>query len=189
MKYNPHIHRRRSIRLPLHNYAKEGEYFITIVGKDRECLFGSIIDGEMQLSDIGQIVRDEWLRTHEIRPYVELDEFVVMPNHVHGILVITGRGTSPPPVNSRRGVSQYAPTGFKSPSETVGAIIRGFKSATTKRINQFRNSPGTPVWQRNYYERVIRDERELDQTRAYIADNIVHWQSDEENPAPTRAVR
>jgi REP element-mobilizing transposase RayT len=88
MKYNPQIHHRRSIRLKGYDYASEGIYFVTICTLDKKCLFGEVIDGEMRLNELGKIVRDEWMRTPEIRPDVALDRMVVMPNHLHGIVLI-----------------------------------------------------------------------------------------------------
>jgi REP-associated tyrosine transposase len=125
------------------------------------------------LNDLGKIVATEWLRTPEIRPNVTLDEFVVMPNHVHGLLAMEA---------FRRGVSHTPSETFHSPAQTVGAIVRGFKSATTKRINEVRQTPGAPVWQRNYYEHVIRNEQELSRIRKYVADNPLQWALDRENP-------
>ncbi len=122
-----------------------------------------------------QVVEEEWLRTAEIRPNVELDAFVIMPNHVHGIVMIIDHG---------RGVLQYAPTPprFVSPSQTVGAIIRGFKSATAKRINRVRGTSRRPVWQRNYYEHIIRNDKGLNRIRQYIVDNPRQWHLDCYNP-------
>ena len=169
--------RRKQLRLKHYNYSDPGMYFVTICVHNRECLFGDIVDGEMRLNEFGQIVCDEWLKTSDIRPNVELDYFIVMPNHFHGIVRI---------MSDRRGVLQYAPTSekraFHSPSQTIGAIVRGFKSATTKYINQLRGAPGVPVWQRNYYEHVIRNENELFETRKYIQDNPLKWDLDPENP-------
>ena len=166
------MHQRRSIRLKGFDYAQSGAYFVTICTKDRECIFGKIVDEEMRLNDKGAIVYAEWLRTTEIRINVITDEFIIMPNHLHGIIMI----------NNGRGVLQYAPTEspFRSPSQTIGAIIRGFKSATTKQINELRGTPGKPVWQRNYFERVIRDEDELNRIREYIIFNPAKWAVDKE---------
>jgi putative transposase len=96
MTYDPHKHHRRSIRLPGYDYTQPGAYFVTFVAHDRECLFGDVVDGVMRLNAFGEIVRDEWFRTAVVRPYVMLDpdEFVVMPNHVHGIIWITGGGAT-----------------------------------------------------------------------------------------------
>ena len=179
MPYNPDIHRRASIRMRDFDYASTGAYFVTISAHNKECLFGAV-DGEaMAVNELGAIVREEWLKTPNIRPNVSIDEFVVMPNHFHAIVFIT---------ENRRGVLQYAPTTtgtntIHSPSQTIGAIVRGFKGATTKCINILRDTPGVPVWQRNYYERVVRNDRELDSIRRYICNNPLKWADDEENPA------
>ena len=125
---------------------------------------GNVINGGTLLNEFGRIVETEWLKSGQIRKNVELVEYIVMPNHFHGILVIV----------DSRGVLPYAPTQFRSPSQTVGAIIRGFKSAVTKQVNQLRNTPGKSVWQRNYYEHIIRNEGKLN--------NPLRWEYDRENP-------
>uniref|UniRef100_A0A7C4RTW2 Transposase n=1 Tax=Desulfatirhabdium butyrativorans TaxID=340467 RepID=A0A7C4RTW2_9BACT len=165
---------RRSIRLAGYDYSRAGAYFITVCTHDRICLFGDIMDGEMRLNDIGRIVHDEWLHTADIRPNVELDAFVVMPNHFHGIIVLHGRGT----LQRAPTVEQFG----KPTSNTIPTIVRLFKSAVTKRINEMRGSPGVPIWQRNYYEHVIRKDESLNRIREYIMTNPIHWDDDEENP-------
>lgn len=157
-----------------------GWYYVTVCSHKRECVFGDIVDDRMELSRVGEIVEEEWLKTPGIRPGIELDEYKIMPNHLHGILVIG---------DTRRGVSQYAPTEntppsntLRSPSQNLGAIIRGFKSATTRRINLLRNLPGAPVLQRNYYEHIIRNDADLHRIRTYIQNNPLQWAIDEENP-------
>jgi REP element-mobilizing transposase RayT len=165
-------------------------------------MFGEIVGEEMRLNKLGEIVQEEWFRTAEIREDVELDSFVVMPNHIHGIIVLieSGRGTlrrafvgancnSPqekhPNNSSNNGAYINTPlqkTKFCSPSKTIGAIIRGFKSAATKRINELRSTPGIPVWQRGYYEHIIRDDKDLDNVREYIANNPVKWLFEKEIP-------
>ena len=165
---------RKSIRLKGYDYSKEGAYFITICTYERQRLFGKIIDGKMALNEYGKIARDEWLKTTQLRKNVSLDEFIIMPNHFHGIICINE--------TARRGVMHYAPTsGFRPPSQTIGSIIRGFKSAVTKRINEYRKTPKRYVWQRNYYERVIRDEIELNEKRDYIKNNPITWNEDINN--------
>ncbi len=177
-RYNPDIHHRRSIRLPGYDYAQEGSYFITLCVHNRVCLFGKIVDGEIQLNEYGEIVRDLWLETPTIRPNVELSEWVIMPNHFHAILTINRRGGG----GVCKGVLQYAPTAptttLQSPSQTIGAIVRGFKSAVTKRINQTPATPGVPVWQRNYWDHVIRDEQSYHDIAAYIVNNPTKWETD-----------
>ena len=173
-RYNPDIHHRRSRRLKGYDYSQAGAYFITVCTRNRECLLGDVIDGVMALNDAGRVVEEEWMKSADIRKEIELDAFVIMPNHIHGIIVIDGRGTA-----------RRAPTCERFGQPTVGSIptiVRAFKSACTKRINDMRNARGTPVWQRNYYEHVIRNEDDLDRIRQYIADNPVCWAEDENNP-------
>ncbi|MGQ9855011.1 MAG: transposase [Candidatus Oleimicrobiaceae bacterium] len=183
MKYNPERHRRRSIRLRGYDYSQPGAYFLTVVAHERQCLFGTMVDEEIRLSEYGVIVREEWLRTAILRPRVVLDEFVIMPNHIHGIIVLSddgGMGTL-----QRAPTTQRAPTveQFGKPtSDSIPTIVRLFKSATTKRINEMRGTPGTPLWQRNYYEHVIRSDESLNKIRQYIATNPLRWTMDRENP-------
>jgi REP element-mobilizing transposase RayT len=164
--------------------ADEGGYFITLVAEQRRCLFGDIIDHEMRLSKLGQTVRDEWLRSESIRPDIALDEFVVMPNHLHAILWIARKApplvdADPPPAGALR--RNHLPA-LVRPPRSLGSIIAGFKSATTKRINELRSSPGQRVWQPNYYDRVIRNDYELDRIRAYIGENPERWAEDSLHP-------
>ncbi len=176
MRFDSDRHHRRSIRLKGYDYAQAGAYFVTICTQDRECLFGDIVEGTMWLNDAGQMVEDEWSRTSAVRPNVQLDAFVVMPNHIHGIICIADDG---------RGTARRAPTveRFGHPVRgSLPTIVRAFKSATTKHVNEMRQTPGVPVWQRNYYEHVIRDEYELDHIREYIVGNPARWEEDVNNP-------
>jgi putative transposase len=180
LKFNRDKHHRRSIRLKDYDYTNPGVYFVTICTWNRECLFGDIVNGGMQLNDFGEIVIREWRYTGDIRrTNVELDEFVIMPNHVHGILtIISGNGC--------RGMARHAPTvrQFANPvAQSLSSIIGSFKSAVTRQINISRNHPGMPVWQRNYYEHIIRNETEMDRIRQYIIHNPSQWDNDENNPA------
>ena len=176
MPYNPDTHRRRSIRLKGYDYTQAGAYFVTVVTYGRECLFGDVVDGDMVLNENGQIIVEEWVRTADIRPNVSLDVFIVMPNHIHSIIMIAdGRGTL-----------QRAPTTerFGQPtSNSIPTIVRLFKSVTTKRINVVRGMPGSAVWQGNYYEHIIRDEDDLCRIREYIVNNPLQWEVDRENPS------
>ena len=175
MYHHQHPRRhRRSIRLTGYDYAQAGAYFITICTQDRECLFGEVVDGEMHMNAAGKIVYEEWLRTEAIRSEVKLDVFQVMPNHIHGIVFITGDRVD------HVGAHGRAP--LRRAPKSLGSLVAGFKSTVTKRINQMRCTPGQPVWQRNYYEHVIRNERELDAVRQYIVDNPARWPEDRENP-------
>jgi len=177
MGFNPDIHHRRSVRLRDYDYSCDGAYFVTICVANRECLFGETAEGVMRLNDAGLAVA-QCLQAIPVHfPQVELDEFVVMPNHLHGIIVIDRRGTA-----CRAQVEES----FGRPiAGSLATIIRSFKSAVTKRINQLRDNPGAPVWQRNYYERVIRDEQELNGIRQYIAGNPAKWEEDENHPNRT----
>jgi len=145
MKYNPDIHHRRSIRLKEYDYSQAGLYFITICTQNRECLFGDVKNGMVELSHIGKIAHNIWYEIPQHFGHVELDEFVLMPNHLHGIIV-----------------------------------IRFYKARTTRLVrdkgfNYF-------VWQRNYYEHIIRNEDELNKIREYIQNNLLKWHLDRENP-------
>ncbi|BCX05872.1 MAG: hypothetical protein KatS3mg053_3810 [Candidatus Roseilinea sp.] len=208
-RYDPTRHHRRSIRLQGYDYTQPGAYFITIVTHDRAHLFGHVVDGEMQLNAWGDIVRKEWFKTAQIRPYVQLqdDEFVVMPNHVHGIVWIVENDDDAAvgndamvgddaTVGARR---RRAPTihveRFGAPVPgSIPTIVRAFKSAVTHRINALRGTPGAPVWQRNYYEHIISDERvrvgatgrsPLHAIRQYIIENPLRWHLDTYNPERT----
>jgi len=180
----PTKHHRRSIRLKRYDYTQPGAYFITICTHNRQCLFGKVVNGEMLLNALGEIVRDEWRHTAEIRPNVGLDAFVIMPNHIHGVIVIhadTRRGT----LQRAPTIEQHVPTTeqFGKPtSNSIPTIIRLFKSAVTKRINEMRGTPGIPVWQRNYYEHIVRNDGELNRIRKYIINNPLKWEFDHENP-------
>ena len=178
-QYNPQRYRRRSIRLPGHDYTQPGAYFVTICTYNREPLFGQVVDGKMVMNAFGRIVWEEWFRTAQVRPNVELfeDEFVVMPNHIHGIIWIVGE-----PVGATRRVAPTDGHPRGPVPGSIGAIVGQFKSIVTKRINQMRGTPGARVWQRNYYERIIRNERALNAIRRYIAENPLRWYRDRYNP-------
>ncbi len=180
MTFNPDIHHRKSIRLRGYDYSQAGMYFVTICTHDRTPLFGEIINGEMKMNESGVIATDEILVTAKIRHNVSFDEFIVMPNHMHGIITVGARCTRPECVRrectpqngqgSEAGLVQCAPT--------IGDVVRGYKSAVTKRINQLRNLPFAPVWQRNYYEHIIRDEAAYVKIAEYIQTNPQRWQED-----------
>ena len=177
MTYDSTKHNRRSIRLPAYDYAQAGAYFVTLVTHQRQRLFGEIVDGEMLVGSHGDTVKEEWLRSAEVRREIELDAFVLMPNHIHGIVVIRDQAT----VVGAHGRAPLLPTPHRPPP-SLGSFVAGFKPAVTKRINEIRGTAGLPVWQRNYYDRVIRDEGELNRIRQYIIDNPARWAQDPENP-------
>ena len=198
-RYDPFRHRRRSIRLKGHDYTQPAAYFVTIRTWDRECLFGGVVEQVVVLSEFGRILAEEWEQTAVLRPYVRLDSFVVMPNHIHGILWIIHTDA-----DSGRGTARRAPTGTeqnpgKVPTHRATAerhfgkpiagslptIIGAFKSAVTKRINRLRKTAGAPIWQRGYYEHIIRADRTLAAIRRYIQENPARWERDADNPHRT----
>ena len=254
---DPRKHHRRSIRLQGYDYSQAGAYFITICTHGREYLFGEIVDGEMMLNELGRIVQEEWEKTPAIRLEIELDEFVVMPDHIHGIVIIRESpgggddvgnhvgaycddvgdhvvahgddvgnhvgaygddvgnhvgaycddvgdhvgaycddvgnrvGAYGNDVGNHVGAYCHTPlhtphqnnhTPFRSPTKTIGSMVRGFKAASTRSINARRFSPGAPVWQRNYYEHIIRNDAEWKQIREYIEYNPICWKEDSEYP-------
>ena len=183
--YNPEIHHRQSIRLKGYEYSRKGAYFVTICTWNRECLFGNISDGQMVLNGAGKIVGRVWEDLPARFPSVELDVFGVMPNHVHGIIAIVGAGLAPP--NTR--VQQAAPLqalpqkGAAGSAPTLGDVVRAFKSISAIRVNGHLSRSGQPLWQRNYYEHIIRTDDELNRIRQYIRDNPMSWLEDRENPS------
>ncbi len=181
VKYDPDKHKRCSIRLKGYDYSAAGMYFITLCTHQRECLFGEIADGVMRLNLLGQIVADEWQRSSEIRQEIEFDAWVIMPNHLHGIVVIetTAELSGGVGANGRSPLRGVAPS---MKPRSLSSLVAGFKSATTKRININRNAPGTPVWQRNYYEHIIRNDLSLQTIQTYIHHNPQSWQTDQLHP-------
>jgi putative transposase len=186
---NPNKHR-RSIRLPDYDYTQAGAYFITICTHERPPLLGSIVDGAVTLTRSGEIVRKCWTDIPRHFPSVKLDEFVVMPNHLHGILWITTASVAPregeafptkpeDALQTRGGNASplHMPVGTAPGS--IGAIMQNFKSVTTRRINQLNRTRGTSLWQRDFYEHVIRNDESLNEIRQYIIYNPETWLRDE----------
>jgi REP element-mobilizing transposase RayT len=173
--------RRGSIRLKDYDYSQAGGYFVTLVTHQRRCVFGEVVDGNVQLSAAGRVVNEIWRGLSKWFANASADLFVVMPNHVHVIVAVGARFIAPDePSDRQAGSINYAPT--------LGQIIRTVKAASTHRIRQ--TSQLEMVWQRNYYDHVIRDEESLNRIRQYLLDNPIRWASDPENPqaaAPERA--
>jgi putative transposase len=181
-------HHRRSIRLKGYDYSSDGAYFVTICTKNRECLFGDVADGEMRMNDAGRMVQSAWEALPERYPGAGIDAWIVMPNHVHGIITINDPvvvGAGPRARPKHRAVTGQ-PQGV-APTYSLPDVVHRLKSLTTTRYRQgvlkmgWRPFAGT-VWQRNYYERVIRDADEMNRIREYIATNPAHWAQDENNP-------
>ena len=182
MKYDPDKHHRRSIRLPGYDYSRSGAYFVTICTQNRECMFGKIVGGEMVLNDAGRMINIVWDEMQGNYPGVETDEFVVMPNHTHGIIVLVGAGPRTCPDNGQPKNNGH-PQGV-APTLSLPDVVHRFKTMTTKRYTDgVKQSGWAPypgkLWQRNYYEHIIRNEQELNKIREYIVNNPFNWQSDE----------
>jgi REP element-mobilizing transposase RayT len=163
---------RKANRLKGFNYSQAGKYFVTICVKDRESCFGQIQNGVMSLNNLGKIVKQVWVNLPRHYPYIVLDEYVVMPNHFHGIVIIqypdhVGAGFKPAPTLL---IKKYS----------LSEIIRGFKTFSSRQINQSIND-SIFRWQRSFYDRVIRNERELNRIRDYIKNNPLNWQNDRNN--------
>jgi REP element-mobilizing transposase RayT len=186
MIYDPQIHNRQSIRLTGYDYSSPGHYFVTICVKDMVCIFGDVKNGIMGLSKNGLIIQDEWLKTIERRANIHLDEFVVMPNHVHGIIEIVNAG-----VDNHVGIDcnqslhdetlrhNQPPHNYGPQSNNLFAIIRGFKGATTKRINEINgNYEHGSIWQSRFYDRIIDTDEQLEIIRWYIKNNPKRWNRD-----------
>ncbi|MAT99697.1 MAG: transposase [Anaerolineaceae bacterium] len=177
MAYDPHKHHRRSIRLKGYDYSSEGAYFVTICVKSGESILGKVVDGEMVLNDYGRIVAACWQDLVNHYEHVILDAFVIMPNHIHFIVIFvdTKVGASLRPAPTRP-----AATGGKK--HGLPEIARALKSFSARRINELREATGTSFWQRNYYEHIIRNERALNAIREYIDNNPVNWLRDQLHP-------
>jgi len=174
-QFDPEGRHRRSIRLKGFDYTQASAYFVTIVAYQRECLFGEIENGEMRLNDFGKIADECWCAIPIHFPHVELGAHVVMPNHVHGIIVI-----APDISVGARHASHLQSPPHGAPPGSLGAIVGSFKSAATRRIGREQNPSG--IWQRNYYEHIIHVQREMNTIWRYIEANPSMWDDDEENP-------
>jgi len=223
MTFNPAIHHRRSTRLKGYDYTQPGAYFVTLVTYHRDEIFGEVANGVMKLSSLGQIVYDEWMRSAEIRKEIRLyeDEFVVMPNHLHGIVWIVSlvgadegtdvgadvirpsndirpdSGIHPPETGARRAPQPSAPQSVRADGirpddgvrpiplrrapKSLGSFIAGFKSSVTSRAG--RELDMTGIWQRNYYDHIIRSENEFQAIWNYIDNNPQKWGSDQLHPS------
>ena len=222
MKYNPDIHHRRSIRLKGYDYTQPGAFFVTICTYHRDEIFGEIINGEMNLSPLGEIVCAEWMRSADIRKEIRIfdDEFIIMPNHLHGICWIVGAdGVRPekdrdrPEKNDVRYENSVFPNkeraqalrpnahgqdacphtalrdraSLRRDPRSLGSFIAGFKASVTSRAGRELNMTG--IWQRNYYDHIVRNDRELNNIRWYIRNNPLNWQLDRDNAQNTQKLQ
>lgn len=183
--------RRNSNRLSGYDYSLPGYYFITVVLHHRIALFGNIVDGQLNLSEIGKMIKETWLNLPSRFPNIHLDDFVIMPNHFHGIVIIEELVVGAELVsaqNANKNISNRVGTS-PTPTEngpTLGDIVRAFKSITTNNyIENVKNNNWSPfdrkLWQRNYYDRIIRNDDELRKIQQYIDCNPENWDDDEEN--------
>jgi REP element-mobilizing transposase RayT len=183
---------RHSLRIKNYNYSIPGAYFITICTYLKENLLGYISDGKIELKVLGKITAREWLKTFQIRKNIKLDGYVIMPNHFHGIIIVTdnnGHNALCPYKNNQinvtcRGTMNRAHhyESFGRPiSGSIPTIVRLFKSAVTREIKGLDYPLLYSIWQRNYYEHIIRNENELNQIREYIQNNPLRWEYDREN--------
>ena len=154
MPYDPEKHHRRSIRLRNYDYRRQGSYYVTICAHEKRCIFGEIKDNAACLNEIGNIAKSNWLTLPQRFPTLEIDEYIIMPNHMHGIITLTGM-----------------PSSTKAPP--LGEIVRAFKGATTSQIHT--TCMPEFAWQRDFYERIIRKDGELTRIRQYIIDNPLRW--------------
>ncbi len=198
------MHTRRSLRLSQYDYTSAGAYFVTVCVDGRACTLGEVVDDRMILSAYGEIAAESWQWLAQQYPYLSLDAWVMMPNHLHGILVIEDedqKGGSRAAPTTGTGGSRTATTGPSTDvhgsgveatrattprRKPLGRLVGTFKTVSGKRINALRGTPGQPFWQRDYYEHMIRNERELHAIREYIANNPLQWALDSENPANLR---
>jgi REP element-mobilizing transposase RayT len=169
-RYDPDIHHRRSVRLQTHDYARRAASFVTICSHEREYLFGGVLGDVMRPNVLGRAVIECWEALPAHFCGVTYDAFIVMPNHVHAILVL---GDVAAPADD----AKAQPAAPLSPS--LGSIIGSFKSAAARSVNRLRFSPAAPVWQRNYYEHIVRNESELACIRRYVTGNPASWREDE----------
>ena len=188
--YDAFRHHRRSLRIKGYEYASEGAYFVTICTQFQALLLDS--------DCIRQIVQKTWEDLPDRFSNIRLDEFVIMPNHVHGIIWIVGAPLGAPrndgaytgavgdarmgaADSTRTGAADSTPTGAASSAPTLGQVVRAFKSCSAITVNRHLHRSGRPLWQRNYFERIIRNDRELNAIRQYIRDNPKNWERDPEN--------
>jgi len=193
-KFDPKKHHRRSIRLPEYDYAQAGAYYVTIVAWHRECLFGDVVNKDVKLNEAGKIVQWEWKELPKRLQFIEIGAFIVMPNHFHGILIFREnvRATRQILINAHSGNVSLpnviidgidgSPLPRGPQPKSLGAIMTQFKSRVTKKLWKIRSLKGTLIWQRNYWEHIIRNQKDLQNKTDYIEANPMLWDEDDNNP-------
>jgi putative transposase len=191
MNYTQTKYNRRSIRLKEFDYSQSGSYFVTVCTRNRVCLFGGIEDENMVLNQVGRMIEEKWNRIPHHFNHVKLDAFQIMPNHIHGIIFINNECVGAKHsglIDNKAGRNQSGnasplrerPHGTKPGS--LSSIMQNFLSITTRKINQIRNTQGIKCWQRNFHDRIIRNDKELNAIREYIINNPLQWEEDTNNP-------
>ena len=179
------LHYRKSPRLTGFDYSQPGAYFITIKANHENKIFGHLFEGKMCLNEFGKIVKNEWLKSMEIRQEIILDEFVILPNHFHAIVWIIKSDMDRPEIDRSVGANGHSPLRFAPRTDrsntkpnpvqmqpkSISSLITGFKSSTTTTINKIRNLQKISIWQRGFYDRIVRDDDELNGFRQYIKNN------------------
>jgi REP element-mobilizing transposase RayT len=195
--FGQRIKGRRTLRLSGYDYSIYGPYYVTICTHKKRCLFGKVINGEMVLNQVGRIVNDEWIKAGESRGDLELDEWVLMPNHLHGIVSIiedspvairelplhgtveTEDSLPEPDIFTRAAYEFPVRTDIRKRRNMIlPKFIGRFKMLSSKRVNSLRGTPGKPLWQKSYWDRIIRDEKDLNRIRSYIRNNPSQWEKD-----------
>ena len=163
---------RKKLRLENYDYRSPGAYFVTICTQGHQSALGKVVDLNVELTWRGKIVHELWEEIPQHFSNVKLDEFVVMPNHMHGILWIVEQNTSIP-------CPRENPNSVNPQAGSLGVIVRSFKSAVTRKVNQISHTQGARFWQRSFHDHILRDENDLDQHRKYILENPIRWKLDE----------
>ena len=179
MQSKSNFPQRRATRLRGYDYSQPGTYFVTTCVEYHQCLFGDIIDGNMHLNGLGEIVVECWNLIPQHYPSVRIGDYVIMPNHIHGIIAwdnpnIGARSTHPKNGTEKRKGN--------TPSPSLGKIVAYFKYQSTKHINQHHNTSGNRIWQRNYHDHIIRNDKDLQRLREYIQNNPMKWELDQLHP-------
>lgn len=170
MTFNPEIHHRKSVRLKGYDYSRDGVYFVTICSYDKECIFSIVKNHHVILTEEGRIVLSELEKASKIRKEIKIDSYVIMPNHIHVIIFIVGANGNLPVISNKKRVNCHSPLQMRPRS--LSTFMVGFKSSVSRKL-------GYSIWQRNYYDHIIRNEHELNTYRKYIQDNPSKWKEDE----------
>ncbi|RYX80907.1 transposase [bacterium] len=185
MSYNPDSHHRRSIRLRSYDYSWPGTYFVTIIVSGRECLFGDVEDEDVRLNEAGRMIEQSWLDLPHRFPFCEVGEWIVMPNHFHGILILHTDLTDKISTESRAGGTS---------ENSLGRVVQAFKSLTTTTYAKGVHERSWPpferrLWLRNYWDRIIRNDKEWQQANNYIFNNPAQWATDKQHPEVNKQLR